>query len=498
MIRAITKNARSFVALIALIVVAGVVGIYILQEQRLRIPFIDPAPVRYNVELANAQAVTPGQGQTAQVSGVEIGAIADVELEEGVAVVGLDIEPEYEDLMRQGSRALLRPRTGLKDMYIQIFPGEGEQMPEGSSIRLDNTLTDVDLDEILAQLDDRTRNYLDLFINGAGRGVEGRGNDIARVFERYAPTVEDLALVNRAVAREREALSSTVTSLAQISDRLADRPEDLTQVVDAGARALGAFAAEEQDLRATVSELAPTLDVTEQTLVALRPFSRELGPTLDSLGPAVRALDEANDEVRPFAREATPIVRDEIRPFVREAQPLVEDLAPTAQALSEAFPEVTAAGEEFNKFLNLLAFNPDGREGADVAGREEGYLFWLAWVGHQGVNLHNSDDGNGVLRPVFLTGTCDTLANLVEGEPALESLMNLTPILLEVCDGEAAVADLPSVDLGEALTQLGLTAEGRPAQSREDLGIAEAIEDVEGRLGRPIEDEDPEAEVAGE
>lgn len=482
MIRAITKNARSFVALIALIVVACVVGLYIVQHQRLRIPLIDPKPVRYNVELANAQAVTPGQGQTAQVAGVNIGAIAEVELEDGIAVVGLDIEPEYQDLMRQGSRALLRPRTGLKDMYIQIFPGEGEQMPEGSAIRLDNTLTDVDLDEILAELDDRTRNYLDLFIHGAGKGLEGRGNDIARVFERYGVTVEDLALVNRAVAREREALSSTVTSLAEITDRLAERPEDLTELVDAGSQALGAFAAEEQDLRATVSELAPTLDATEQALIALRPFSRELGPTLDSLVPAVRALDEANEEVLPFAREATPIVRDEIRPFVREARPLVEDLAPAARSLAEAFPEVTGAGEEFNKFLNLLAFNPDGREGPDESSREEGYLFWVAWAAHQGVNLHNTEDANGIMRPVFLTGTCDTLANLLKGEPALESLMGLSAILLEVCDGSAAIDDLPSVDVAQALEQLGLTPGGRVARDRDDLRIEETVKEIEERL----------------
>lgn len=482
MIRAIKKNAQTFVALIALIVVASVVGVFILQNQRLRIPFIDPTPVRYNVELANAQAVTPGQGQTAQVAGVDIGAIAEVELEEGIAVVGLDIEPEFQDLMRQGSRALLRPRTGLKDMYIQIFPGDGEQMSEGSSIRLANTLTDVDLDEILAQLDDRTRDYLNLFIHGAGEGLKGRGNDIARVFERYGVTVKDLARVNRAVAREREALSSTVTSLAQISDRLADRPEDLTQLVDSGAEALGAFAAEEQDLRATVSELAPTLEVTEETLLALRPFSRELGPTLDSLVPAVRALDEANEEVLPFAREATPIVRDEIRPFVREARPLVGDLAPAARSLAEAFPEVTRAGEEFNKFLNLLAFNPRGREGPDVRGREEGYLFWVAWAAHQGVNLHNTEDANGIMRPVFLTGTCDTLANLLEGEPALESLMGLSAILLELCDGSAAIEDLPSVDIGQALEQLGLTPGGRVAKDRKDLRIEETRKEIEERL----------------
>jgi len=78
--------------------------------------------------------------------------------------------------------------------------------------------------------------------------------------------------------------------------------------------------------------------------------------------------------------------------------------------------------------------------------------------------------------------------------------MGLTGILLEVCDGEAAVDDLPSVDVGAALEQLGLTPEGRPAEDREDLGIAEAVEDVEERLGRTPDggDEDPDREVASE
>ena len=38
-------------------------------------------------------------------------------------------------------------------------------------------------------------------------------------------------------------------------------------------------------------------------------------------GPAARALAPANDAVRPLAREATPLLRDDIRPFVREARP---------------------------------------------------------------------------------------------------------------------------------------------------------------------------------
>ena len=121
--RVIRKNLGPFRAIVGLIFIAVVVGGYILNEQRLRFPLVEDQPMRINVELDNAQAVTPGQGQTAQVAGVEIGDIAEVKLREGRALVGLDIKPQYEDLIHRDARALLRPRTGLKDMYVQIFPG---------------------------------------------------------------------------------------------------------------------------------------------------------------------------------------------------------------------------------------------------------------------------------------------------------------------------------------------------------------------------------------
>ena len=49
------------------------------------------------LELENAQAVQPGQGQTVRVAGVEVGRIADVKLHEGVALVTLEIKPELQE-----------------------------------------------------------------------------------------------------------------------------------------------------------------------------------------------------------------------------------------------------------------------------------------------------------------------------------------------------------------------------------------------------------------
>ena len=432
--RVIRKSLGPFLAIIGLVAIAVVVGGYILHEQRFRFPLLDDKPVRINVELDNAQAVTPGQGQTAQVAGVQIGDIAEVKLSGGRALVGLDIKAQYVDLIRRDARAVLRPRTGLKDMYVQIFPGkDGPPVKEGFTIPVQSSLTDVDLDEILSVLDTRTRDYITLLANGAGEGLRRRGHDLARVLKRYGPTVRDLGRVNHAITQERIALRRLVTSLAQVNGTLARKPGDLSRVVSSASTTLRAFASEDQSLRGAVTELAPTLRQATRTLRAVAPFAGELGPTTRALLPAVRELESVNAAVGPFAREATPIVRTKVRPFVRRALPLARDLAPASRGLARAFPEVDRNAKVVNDFVNMLGHNPGGREAPDRSGREEGYLFWLSWLSHQTTNLQSTDDANGPMRPIFVTGTCSTFTSLVDDLPQAEFALGLSPLLATVC-----------------------------------------------------------------
>ena len=468
MILTLRKNIRYIVALIGLAVIALAVASYILKEQGARIPILSESPVRISALLDNAQAVTPGRGQTVQVAGVQVGKIAEVELVDGRAKVGLDIEPKWIEagLIRTDSRALLRPRTPLKDMYLQVFPGswdQGKAVGEGHEIPVQNTLTDVDLDEILTALDGRTRDYLTLLLNGTGKGLKFRGGDLAEVFRRFEPTFRDLGRVNRAVANERVALRRLVSSLAGLNGELAKRPEELSGLVTAANETFGAFASEDENLKATVSELPATLRQVTKTLREVRPFADELGPATRALTPALRALEASNARVRPAARELTPIVRDQIRPFTRASRPLVRDLAPAAADLAAVAPELQRSVRVLNRFFNLLAFNKDGREGPEKAGRDEGYLFWLAWVTHQGSNLINIDDANGPMRPVFLSGTCATLISLVEGEPELEFALGISPLLATVCGDKPS----PAIQLRSVKKRNAAAARARAADSKD-------------------------------
>jgi hypothetical protein len=85
----------------------------------------------------------------------------------------------------------------------------------------------------------------------------------------------------------------------------------------------------------------------------------------------------------------------------------------------------------------MLAYNPNGTEPASKTDRQEGYLFSLAWVGHQSDNLFSNQDAHGTGRPISTGGTCSSLQAMVQSQPELEELLGMTGVLTDpnVCGG---------------------------------------------------------------
>ena len=129
---AIRKHWLDFVAIIGLIVISGAVSVYILDNQRLKLPAWVPVVGKdffvVKAEMSTAQAVTPGQGQTVNIAGVQVGEISKVELKEGKALVTLRMEPRYGRVYKDAT-VLLRPKTGLKDMVAELEPGTPARGP---------------------------------------------------------------------------------------------------------------------------------------------------------------------------------------------------------------------------------------------------------------------------------------------------------------------------------------------------------------------------------
>ncbi len=433
--RAIREHWKDFGAILGLLVITIAVAGYILTNERLSIPFLSPSTYTLNADFSTAQAVTPGQGQSVRISGVQIGLISGVSLKNGEGVVSMSIDKKYENLIRTNWTALLRPRTGLDDMFVELSPGIGNApvAKPGYTIPVSNTMPVVNLDEILSSLDADSREYLDLLVNGAGQGLQKNGGDeLAQVMERFEPTHRDLARLNGAVAQRGADLRQLVNSLKRLNVALAQKQPQIVQLIDSSEQVFGAFASEDKNVSRAVADLPSTLNQTTATLAKVQAFAQQLGPAAKNLLPAANALKGANQALTALAVPGAPIVQNQIRPFVVAARPVVRNLKPAAVNLAAATPNLSKVFGVLNNFVNMVGYNPGNTE--------HGYLWWLAWLDHNARTLFSVQDANGDFRPLFLQASCATLAQVANSSPLSEVVMNLTPILTSanLCPAQAS------------------------------------------------------------
>lgn len=405
--KALRTYTRDFIAILVLGAIGLLALFVILSQQSTALPswfpFLGEDRFELKTEFQTAQAVTPGQGQTVNLSGVEIGDVTSVDLENGVAVVTMQVDPEFAQLIHPDASALLRPRTGLQDMTIELDAGtEQGEIPEGYTIPLANSEPNVNPDQILASLDGDTRAYLRLLLAGGAQafGSREKSQNFAQVLRRLDPTVRDIAKINGAIAKRRENLRHVITNFKLIAEELAKSDTNLTGFVDSQNQVFGAFAESEAKLRETLRELPGALHATRGALNAGATLSGQLGPALTDLTPQARALGPALRALRPFFRKTEPTIRTQLRPFTQKVDTVVGDVRRAADPLEQSSKQLQGGFTELNQVVNALGYNPPGSG--------EGYLFYLSWLNHNTNAGMLTQDGLGpVLRGLF-TYTCTT------------------------------------------------------------------------------------------
>ena len=435
--RAIRKHWLDFVAIIGLIVISAGVASYILSNQRFYlpawVPLIGTDFFTINGEFRSAKSVTPGQGQTVTMAGVNVGDITKVELVDGRARIEMKVRRRYADRIRKDATMLLRPKTGLEDMVVELTPGttEAPKAPEGWTVPVQNTLPDVKFDEILASLDRDTRDYLRLLVNGAGEGLKGRGDDLAATLKRFEPGARNLRRIGDALEDRRGNISRSIHNLRLLVEAVGEKDTELAELLDSSNAVFRSFAAQDRNLRAALQQLPPTLRTTNATLEKVDRLGTVAASAFSDLRPTARALGPTLRQVRPFVRETVAPIRDQIRPFARDVRPTVRSLRPAARGLARVVPDLAETLKVVNYLVNELAYNPPG-EG------EEGYLFWASWANHLGASIFSNQDAHGPIRRGTIVLSCSTagvLDSIIAGDPVLGQIAQLAgvPISQQVC-----------------------------------------------------------------
>ena len=435
MARAIRKYARDVALIVGVAIVGIVVGAIILTHEGLRLPFLSSGQFTLDAAFSNAQAITPGQGQTVRVSGVQVGEITGVRLEEGVAIVTMRLDDQYRNLVHEDATILQRPKTALDDEFLELDPGTSSSplAPAGWTVPVQNTLPQVNVDQLLSSLDSDTREYLQLLIGGVGQGLYNRGHALQADVREVPADPPDLLAVSSAVATRQANLTRLIHSLNLLSTAIAARGPQLEQLIRSSSQVFGALGSQATNIQQSVGELPGTLQQTTQTLGVVRTFAGVLAPTALALIPAAHSLVGTNAALIPFARLTTPVLRQQIRPFVIDARPVVRSLEPASRTLAAATPDLTGSFVVLNHLFNLLAYNQSGPgDSVSDPSRQEGFLFWLAWLDHNTASVFGDADANGTMRRLTESADCQTIKSEVLG--ATQSLTQSNEFLTGLVD----------------------------------------------------------------
>ncbi len=423
----IERYRTAFLAVVTMIVVAAAVGGYILAHENLKLPGWVPVLGRnyytLKAEFQTAQAVTPGQGQAVTIAGAKIGEIDSVDLHEGIATVTMKVTPKYARIYRNAT-LLLRPKTQLQDITIEVNPGtpSAGKLGSGQVIPLSQTAPNVDFDEFLAGLDADTRAYLQELLAGAGQGLNHNSEALAAALKRFDPTARYATEIAKELKLRHANVAHSIHNFRELIEALGTKDTQISQLVDSSNAVFQTFAQEEANLQSTLRLLPGALHKTGVGLGKLGKASAILGPTLRALDPFAKSFGPGNEAIRRLALKTTPIFKNEIRPFARQILPVVNELAPSTKPFAESLPKLTSSFAVLNEFFNELAYNP----GASKAG----FLFFLDWGNHNLNSVVSSADAHGPLGRTVVYFNCKVLP-ILKGASEVNPTVNLLVGLLK-------------------------------------------------------------------
>ena len=417
------------ILLLAFVGIVMMLGIFTQQKASLPswIPVVGEEFDHISAEFTTAQAVTPGQGQAVDVAGIQIGKVASVSLEDGHAVVGMEIEPKYMKLIHPNAQFLLRPKTGLNDMIVEVEPGSGDEpVKDGHKFGLAQTEPNINLDQFLASLDADTRQYIQLLVAGGAQGIGGHSKQLGDALRRFEPFVEYSAKLNKAIAGRRTQLARVIHDFGELTTELGKHDDQVRRFVSSSNKALGNFANQQQALEETFEEFPATLRAADEGLASSNEFSKVALPTLTKLIPQAQASTPAFKATEKLFAQTTAPIREGIRPLTREVRPLLAAAKRGSEPLEKTVRSFGNSLGGLNSFFNELAYKPKGDA--------QSYLFYLPWANHDLNSAFSLQDAGGPALRGLLQISC-TGADLgwsyaatqrtVKGHPYLEYLLKL-------------------------------------------------------------------------
>jgi phospholipid/cholesterol/gamma-HCH transport system substrate-binding protein len=267
----------------------------------------------YDVSVVLDNASNVVEGGPVMVNGFEAGHVRSIHVENGKALVALALTRDFAPL-HEGARIITGWKATLSERRLEITDGPqtSASVPEGGMVPGEQPAA-VELDDVLAALDEPTRAHLSSFVQRLNSTLAGREKNTAATLAAAGPALDALGRITQVVGSDEPAINDLVVRLNQMMAVLAKRDGEVRDVVGNLSAVTQDVAARREKLRGTLTELPPTLVALRGTMKGIRDVADDAVPLLKDLTPATAKLG-------PLARDLKPVMQD-LRPLAADLRP---------------------------------------------------------------------------------------------------------------------------------------------------------------------------------
>jgi phospholipid/cholesterol/gamma-HCH transport system substrate-binding protein len=254
------------------------------------------------------------RGDQVKVGGVPVGSVTGLELgDDSRARVTLKIDDGELTPLHRGSRLEIRS-VGLASIagrYVSIVPGPNNapDIPDGGTVEVDDTQSEVDLDALLNSLDQRTLADLSRVVKGFGAAAaDPAPRQFNEALEYLNPALSQGAATTREIVRDHGAFERFLIQSADVVSAVASRNAQLERLVPAAGSTMSAIAAHTESLDEVLRRMPPTLREANTTLVNLRGTIGDARPAVREARPVAPLLNQFLTRLQPIARRGRVVV----------------------------------------------------------------------------------------------------------------------------------------------------------------------------------------------
>jgi phospholipid/cholesterol/gamma-HCH transport system substrate-binding protein len=345
MTRLLTGSRARLAIVVTFLILAIFTWLYLFTGSGSYVPFLQPREWQAVIYLSDADNLVPA-GRV-EIAGVQVGKVKSVEREGNQAKAVFDVDRTAAPL-HQGLHIRLGARSLVEDNYLDITDGTGPALPDMAVIPPNAIQPSVQLRDVLASLDDKTRASAGQLLRTLGPATQGEKQNVGATMDGLGDLGRQGNTALDAIAAQSEDLRSLSTNLTTVLQSLDTGQGEIGQMVGDAQRLTQATSDRQQAVAGTVAQLPGVLQSATDSADGINDLSGALAPVAANLKDASPYLQNALTQLpattkdlrgllptlsttldrAPATLDRVPTFGDDVQGVIPPAQALTRDLNP--------------------------------------------------------------------------------------------------------------------------------------------------------------------------